>query len=293
MITASLVTVKRGRPRKEKSSKELFISDAAKAAGIPVAAIKRARVVLDHGTPEEIAAVKSGEAKLAPTVDAIQKRRKNSKENSTTVSTSTPKAKKGPIDKAIEIVKPLVERGAEIHAERLANAHGISRRTINDAVNRERLRLSALDEIGVKTDDLSVTARQKFEVLERKLRIGIETEIEQRARAMAAEIIERRLGYIQEKLQQAELIINKSKSATRQPFTNAEYRLLLAAFHPDANTEHRDKAFLLLKDKEILLRPPEKDWRPSEDVPRTLDELMARKAAVKEARKTKRESARA
>jgi hypothetical protein len=63
------------------------------------------------------------------------------------------------------------------------------------------------------------------------------------------------------KLKQAEQIISKATSRHRQPFNRDEYRKLLAGLRPHSNAEFRAKAFEIVREKEIFLRPEEKDDR--------------------------------
>jgi tryptophan 2,3-dioxygenase len=82
---------------------------------------------------------------------------------------------------------------------------------------------------------------------------------------------------------------------TSKPFTNAEYLSLLRATHPDSTSpEYRHVAFLLLKEKEALLRPEERKApqypmegdKPlrGQSLPKSLAELLAQRAEF-EARK--------
>ena len=62
------------------SNEAIGNAEAAKAAGVPETAIDSAKVVLRHGTPEEMEAVKSGKAKLRKTADGVRARRRASAE---------------------------------------------------------------------------------------------------------------------------------------------------------------------------------------------------------------------
>lgn len=80
-----------------------------------------------------------------------------------------------------------------------------------------------------------------------------------------------------EKLAKAELLMKVGK-----PFTNKEYLGILRSLHPDSTSEgHRSAAFNLLKEREVLLRPDDKDRPLSSGLPRTLAELLARRNASK------------
>jgi hypothetical protein len=60
----------------------LSIADAAKEAGVPETAIKSAKTVLKHGAPEEIEAVRTGQAPLRKTADAVRERMRPIKRSS-------------------------------------------------------------------------------------------------------------------------------------------------------------------------------------------------------------------
>jgi hypothetical protein len=77
MVAAKLATRTVGNPKLTIGSSEpIGIAQAAAAAGVPETAIKSAKVVRNHGTPEEIRAVESGNKRLRPTADDVRKRRR-------------------------------------------------------------------------------------------------------------------------------------------------------------------------------------------------------------------------
>jgi hypothetical protein len=95
------------------------------------------------------------------------------------------------------------------------------------------------------------------------------------------------LPLIGEKLRKAELLL-----AHRKPFTVAEYMSILRALHPDAsNQEWRQEAFVLIKSREVLLRPEEREKPLSSGLPRTLDELLARRRTAPRKRASPRRPA--
>jgi hypothetical protein len=77
LVAAKLATRTVGNPIFAIASNEAIgNAEAAKAAGVPETAIDSAKVVLQHGTPEERKAVESGKAKLRRTADRIRARRR-------------------------------------------------------------------------------------------------------------------------------------------------------------------------------------------------------------------------
>jgi hypothetical protein len=81
-----------------------------------------------------------------------------------------------------------------------------------------------------------------------------------------------------ERLEQAELLMKRGKPFTKDQFVG----VLLRALHPDSTSpENRTAAFILLKQKEVALRPEEREKPLSGGLPTSLKELLKR-------RKTKR-----
>jgi hypothetical protein len=81
LIAARLATRAVGNPNFAIASNEAIgNAEAAKAAGVPETAIDSAKVVLQHGTPEERQAVESGKATLRKTADRIRARKRASAE---------------------------------------------------------------------------------------------------------------------------------------------------------------------------------------------------------------------
>ena len=109
-------------------------------------------------------------------------------------------------------------------------------------------------------------------------RATMETEIQKRVQAETKRHIEEYLMPVYgERLAKAELVMKLGK-----PFTNKEYLSILRALHPDSSSdEYRNAAFRLMKERQVLLRPEEKDRPLSGGLPTTLAEMLA-------AKKTKR-----
>jgi hypothetical protein len=104
MVAASLATRPHGdqptHGNKDEGSAELSsppptIDAAAKAAGVSRSSVKRAKTVLTSGTPEEVANVRSGKAKLKPTAAAIRSRQ-TGKARKTNTGRKTGKGSRAP-----------------------------------------------------------------------------------------------------------------------------------------------------------------------------------------------------
>ena len=74
MVVAAMVTTRQGDNQNTVGSNELTVAKAAEAAGIPETAVKSAKAVLEHGTAEEIEAVRTGKAKARKTADTARRR---------------------------------------------------------------------------------------------------------------------------------------------------------------------------------------------------------------------------
>ncbi len=191
-------------------------------------------------------------------------------------------------DKARDIVRPLVEAGLPISENKLHHEHGLAEISFREAVSLERGRLEGLQEAAesgpIDTSVLGKTAQDRFATLERRLRAQLEAEFSDRVqRGITKHIEEYVMPTYKEKLEKAELLMKIGK-----PFTNAQFISILRALHPDSsNAENRQAAFVLMKAKEVLLRPEEKDRPLSGGLPTSLPELLARKKTFSRATSTR------
>jgi hypothetical protein len=143
--------------------------------------------------------------------------------------------------------------------------------TLSDTETNGSLDLGTPD---IDTSILSQTAQQKFAALERRLRSYLEATFnDQVTREVHRHIEEYLLPHYKEKLEKAEMLMKIGK-----PFSNAEFRIMLRALHPDSTDQsHRRAAFDLLMQKEVVLRPEEKDRPLTSTLPTTIAELLAMK----------------
>lgn len=201
------------------------------------------------------------------------------------------------VEKARLVVRPVVEAGLTIDPEKLSKQSGFSEPTIERAYDWERARWEALQEAAATapppvptpvpepipepvpvplapavTATLPPATQEKLAALEARLTKRLELAFEDRIQAELKKRIEENvLPYYKDKLAKAELLMKSGK-----PFTNQEYISLLRAFHPDSSSpEYRTAAFRLIKEKEPLLRPEEKDKPLTSRLPKTWAEVMA------------------
>ena len=171
--------------------------------------------------------------------------------------------------------------------------HGISLGSFQRAQIAEEARREALNELSVTINDLSPTAKQKFEILEKRLRLDMEVEIAKRAREEVEAILAKRDEIDAEIIRQANVLIEHSRGRVRLPFTAGEYTgVLLRALHPDTSTpEARIEAFKLINNKKLILRddgPIKMRSSLAAPLPKTPEEWAAAKAAKQEERRQKK-----
>jgi hypothetical protein len=133
-----MATLPRGKPNLTNPSNEgISAAEAAKAAGVPETAIDSAKVVLQHGTPDERKAVESGEAKLRKTADRIRARRRASAPVAP-LGKKTPFHSRDPID---DVTRELITKCAGPKAkwrtlDRISSITQVAKSTIKVALER-------------------------------------------------------------------------------------------------------------------------------------------------------------
>ena len=184
LIAAELATRTVGNPNIAIASNEAIgNAEAAKAAGVPETAIDSAKVVLRHGTPEEMEAVKSGKAKLRKTADGVRARRRASAEpDRPSQHPATRRGKKMPVysrDPIDDVTRELITKCAGPMAEwrtldRMSSKTMRAKGAIKDALNRlgpaVKMRLGDKGDeylIDGDRDELLVRAGLMMEQLER------------------------------------------------------------------------------------------------------------------------------
>ena len=186
------------------------------------------------------------------------------------------------LDRAREVVRPLVEANRPINRQKLAAEHDLTLNAIQSADLYERGRLEGLKAATetatapIDTSVLNRSAQEKFAALEQRLRARLEAAFHDRVHQEVVRHIEEYLmPHYRERLEKADLLMKIGK-----PFSHKQFLSLLGALHPDTTSaERRHDAFILLKAKEILLRPEEKDRVLSSGLPTSVAELLAMKKA--------------
>ena len=195
----------------------------------------------------------------------------------------SPRERKSPqLEKALDVVRPAVAAGEPVSREEMAEASGVSSTTIQRAQNFEEGRQEGLrenmEQRVVDATVLSKTAQAKMDAYKKRLDDNMVAAVEIQTRAgIARHIDEHLMPFYRERLAEADLLMKLGK-----PLTNKEYLSILRALHPDSSSvEYRHDAFLLVKSRQVVLRPDERDRPLSSGLPTTLAELIARKDAIK------------
>jgi ParB-like chromosome segregation protein Spo0J len=182
----------------------------------------------------------------------------------------------------------IVELGKQgLSAKAIAAEVGVVDRRVSLVLEHERIRRDAqaeiVNSIEVSRDDLSPTARGKFDILERRLRAEMEFEIAKQVDAKVKALMTEALSYQsakdRETLEQANVLISHFSGRSRPALTAHEYTsILLRALHPDTSTfELRLEAFKLVNKKKLLLRDDGPIVLAGAPLPKTLEEMIARR----------------
>jgi hypothetical protein len=116
----------------------------------------------------------------------------------------------------------------------------------------------------------------------KRLKAGFDHEV---TKQVTRHINEYLLPQYKERLEKADAVLRRH--AGRMIFSNAEYRIIAAALHPDSSSEMRASAFPVFAAKETLLRGSDKPL--ASNLPTSLAELDAMKEAATAERRAKRQ----
>jgi len=189
-----------------------------------------------------------------------------------------PKTKKEMIvtpktQKAIDTYKAFKAAGVAPTQAEVQDKAGVS----STAVRRAFTILRTQEEMLAQEPDVAgmpKTWKDRYDAAITRKVAQLEAEYDERRMAQVRKHIDEYiLPLYADKLAKAERLMEISK----KPFTVDEYRQLLAALHPDSTPDRRAKVFTMVKDREHLLRPPERDKPFTSDLPKTLDELLKRR----------------
>jgi len=176
-------------------------------------------------------------------------------------------------DAALAAYDALKAAGIEPTREQVAEKAGVSQMPAQIALNLRKAGAVAAQE-GIDITSMPKTAQEKIEAAVRKIQKRMEQDYDQRLQqGIHKHVTELVLPMYRQKLELADRI-----NSGKKPFSIEEYRKLLGALHPDSSSvERRTEMFRLVKEREAMLRPPEKDKLLSGDLPKTIEELLARR----------------
>jgi hypothetical protein len=156
------------------------------------------------------------------------------------------------LDKAREIVRPLVASGAATNASDIGGKNDITRRTVDQAVMLENERLTVLEELGASVSEVGFTVKQG-----RRLEVAIKAAIARHKRKLDEQFEERTRADVEawvakylaprEREAREQIELYQSLVADHRPiFTQAEFNVVLKCLHPDramgATHEERNAA---------------------------------------------------
>ena len=175
--------------------------------------------------------------------------------------------------KAIDTYKAFKAAGVAPTQAEVQDKAGVS----STAVRRAFTILRTQEEMLAQEPDVAgmpKTWKDRYDAAITRKVAQLEAEYDERRMAQVRKHIDEYiLPLYADKLAKAERLMEISK----KPFTVDEYRQLLAALHPDSTPDRRARVFAMVKDREHLLRPPERDKPFTSDLPKTLDELLKRR----------------
>lgn len=218
--------------------------------------------------------------------------------DSVSETTSKRRQSKRPVlNRAREIVRPLVDKNAPINRTALERQHGISERTFRAALEGEEARAEALKTIDedvlaeAARAALPKTSQEKIDIVLRRERKRLEQEFDERARLEANRLLETvSLPFYNEKLKLYEAVVAGRSGV----FTKAEFDKIIKCLHSDHVTplgpktvRQHDEAFILFRNAEIKL--VDEDGSPQMgDRPWTMADLDRRREEAKADRAAQR-----
>jgi hypothetical protein len=169
---------------------------------------------------------------------------------------------------AVEIIRPLVDKGAALNTRELQKKHNISHVVFEHAAQAVRVGIEGHKQAAIDVSILNGSMQKKFEALEKKLRAQMDYEV-------SARVTEHINGFLLPKYAK-EFNMLKQLLKHDKPFTDKEYLSLLWALHEDqTSVQRRQDAFGLVKSKEFLLRAEPQPQQKIGTLPATLAEMMA------------------
>lgn len=166
-----------------------------------------------------------------------------------------------------------------------ATAYGATVQTVKQAIREEMGRRQAATAIDPST--LSASAREKLDAALRQHKKKLDAEHDSRVQAGIKEALaDTIMPHYYKKLEEYDQVVKARKGV----LNNEEFRLILSCLHPDALPDpvRNARAFNCFKSHELVLRGEKENPTSSFIMPRTYEELMKMKEAVRAKRKAQR-----
>jgi hypothetical protein len=167
--------------------------------------------------------------------------------------------------------------------------HGVSNTVVRREIAREQGRLEVLEDPPINPNTLSKSAQEKLAAALRQQKkeqaLTYTTDVQKGVHEMLKDTV---LPYYED----AKKMYERAFNSARGLLTEKEYKQLLRCLHPDtrshAPAKDLDAAFMLVRSLELSLMLKEHRKNVVFSIPTTMEELLARKAAVAAARKAGR-----
>jgi hypothetical protein len=185
-------------------------------------------------------------------------------------------------DKVQATIRSLVEDGDSVGVDKLSDQLGVSQIVIRETKKYEQGRLEGLREAAeaappiepLDSAKMAPTMQQRYEATLRGAKKQIREELIAEVRAEVDKEYEVYLSHWKERVGRADRISESYKGVV----SRRDFRIILAALHPDANqSPHARAAFEIVKKLESVLVKPDEPAFPGPPLPSSVAEMMARR----------------
>jgi ParB-like nuclease domain len=311
MIAAKLATLEVGANQHHEEGASIEApsqSQAAEMLNVSRSSVQRARHVREHADPEDVKAISEGKA----TVSGVEKKLKPTKppaptepERANALSSHLTAAinmfeklfdewlAAGPAPGGKRLLVDTIETSAERLTEMCSEiaTDKAARLATEPAPDHRDKEIAKLKARVAELEMLSPTAQKKLECAMRAHQKKIDAEFEERVQEDWRKRMTDFLPHYAEKIRDADAI----RDAYRGVFSRAEFRLIQACLHPDRSMsdEKLAEAFRTFTQRDSVLVTEDRVLVRSKPLPKTVEEFMEMGRRADEARRAKRNQAKA